>query len=177
MFDTMTVTKVGGALAGALLIFLLLNWASEIIYSTDTEGSKHEEAPKAAYVIEVEEESAGDEAAGEEMVDVAALVAAGDPEKGAKVFAKCKACHKLKKGENATGPSLFGIVGKDIAAAAGYGYSGALSGMDGTWTVEALFDFLTKPSAFAPGTKMSFAGLKKEKDKANLIAYLKTVGG
>lgn len=174
MFDTMTITKVGGAFCGALLVFLLIKWGGDVIYSTETGG--HGDHAEAAYLIEIDEpeDSHGDEEVA--MVDVVALVAAGDVAKGTKVFSKCKACHKLDEGVHSTGPSLFAIVGADIAGAAGFGYSGALTGLEGTWTAQALFDFLTKPSAYAPGTKMSFAGLKKEKDRANLIAYLQTIG-
>ncbi|NOX73233.1 MAG: cytochrome c family protein [Alphaproteobacteria bacterium] len=171
MFDTMTITKVGGALAGALLIFLLLNWASDLIYST---GSEH--AAEVAYLIEVEGDAPADEATPAETVDVAAMVAAGDVTKGQKVFGKCKACHKIGAGQNAAGPSLFAIVGKDVASADGFGYSSALSAVDGNWTVEKLNEFLTKPKAMVPGTKMGFAGLKKDADRANLIAYLQTLG-
>ncbi len=174
MFDTMTVTKVGGALCGALLIFLLLNWAADGIYSTEAGHGDHAEA---AYVIEVEGESAeADHGDAAETVDVAALVAAGDVAKGAKLFGKCKACHKIDDGANATGPSLFGIVGKDVASVAGFKYSSPMAAVEGDWTVELLNTFLTKPKVMVPGTKMSFAGLKKDADRANLIAYLQTIG-
>jgi cytochrome c len=174
MFDTMTVTKVGGALCGALLIFLLISWAGDVIYSTETAG--HGEHAEAAYLIEVEGgDDAHDDDAMEEEVDVAALVAAADATKGAKVFSKCKACHKVEQGVNATGPSLYGIVGKDVASVDGFNYSGAIAGIDGDWTIEALNEFLLKPKDMVPGTKMSFAGLKKDADRANLIAYLQTL--
>jgi cytochrome c len=173
MFDTMTVTKIGGALAGALLIFLLLNWASDVIYST---GSEHGGDAEVAYLIEVEGDAPAGDAAPAETVDVAAMVAAGDVTKGQKVFGKCKACHKIGAGQNAAGPTLFSVVGRDIASADGFGYSGALSTVDGNWTVEKLNEFLTKPKAMVPGTKMGFAGLKKDADRANLIAYLQTLG-
>ena len=70
------------------------------------------------------------------------------------------------------GPALWGVVGKDIASADGFAYSGALAGIDGAWTAEALDGFLLKPKAWAPGTKMGFAGLKDEADRANLIAWM-----
>ncbi len=172
MFDTMTVTKVGGAFCGALLAFLLLNWLADGIYSSE---GRHGEHAEAAYVIEVE--GTDDEHAEEgEGVDMVALVASADVGKGAKVFSKCKACHKLEDGAKGVGPSLFGIVGKDIASFAGFGYSAGMSALEGDWTIEALNAFLTKPKEYAAGTKMSFAGLKKDSDRANLIAYLNTIG-
>lgn len=172
MFDTMTVTKVGGALCGALLVFLLINWAADGVYSTEAGHGDHAEA---AYVIEVE--GADDHGAtdGEaEKVDMAALVAAADVAKGEKVFGKCKACHKID-GKNTTGPHLDGVFGRKIASVEGFNFSGALSGIEGEWTIEHLNDFLTNPKAYAPGTKMSFAGLKSDNDRANLIAYLETL--
>lgn len=171
--DTMTFTKIGGAVCGSLLVFLLLNWAAESIFFS--EGGGHGEGAEAAYVIEVEgeEEGHGNDAA-DQGSSMAAMVAAADVEKGAKVYSKCKACHKLEDGKNATGPFLFNILNRDIAAVEGYGYSDALAALDGDWTIEALDGFLTKPKTYVPGTKMGFAGLKKEGDRANLIAYLAT---
>ena len=163
MFDTMTITKAAAALCGALLVLLLGKWAAEGIYHMDSHG-------EASYVIEMEE--AGEQ---EEVAEVSfdELMASADVGKGAKVFKKCSACHKLDDGNNSTGPFLYGVVGRPIASADGFGYSGALSGMsDGTWTAEELDAFLTKPSSYASGTSMSFSGLKKQKDRVNLIAYL-----
>ena len=93
-------------------------------------------------------------------------------EKGAKVFKKCSACHKLEDGANGTGPYLYGVVGRPIGSASGFGYSSAMAAKGGDWTPEALDAFLLKPSADIPGTSMSFAGLKKQGDRVNLIAYL-----
>ncbi len=175
MFDTMTMTKIGGAFFGALLIFLLGNWVAQMIYFPG-EGHGGEEHVAKAYPIEVEGAEGGHEAEVEE-VDFGALLAAADADKGAKVFSKCKACHKIEPGVNATGPSLYGIVGRPVAAAEGFGYSGALSGLGGEWTPERLNEFLANPKAFAPGTKMTFSGLKKIQDRANLIAYLDSLDG
>ncbi|WP_439124161.1 c-type cytochrome [Marivita sp.] len=99
-----------------------------------------------------------------------ALVAAGE-----KVFGKCKACHQVGDGaKNRSGPVLNGVVGADIAAVDGFKYSKVLSEMDGAWTEEALAGFLANPRGYAKGTKMSFAGLKKEEDIAAVTAYLST---
>lgn len=179
MFDTMTITKVGGGLCGALLVFLLLNWAAETIYSTEVDS--HGEHAEAAYVIEVEDTDDGDDShdgddGDDDMVDFASLVATADAEKGKKVFSKCKACHKLEEGKKGVGPTLYEILDRDIANMEGFKYSSALTALEGDWTADALNAFIENPKGYAKGTKMSFKGLKKESDRANLIAYLATVG-
>jgi cytochrome c len=160
--DTMTLTKAAAGLFGALLVFLLGKWAAEGLYHMDSHG-------QASYVIEVEQAGAAE---AEEEVSFEELLASADASKGAKVFKKCSACHKLEDGANSTGPHLYGIVGRAVAAADGFSYSGAMSSKGGEWTAEELDAFLTKPSAAVSGTSMSFAGLKKVKDRVNLIAYL-----
>ncbi len=174
MFDTMTFTKILGAVCGSLLIFLLGNWAAELIYHGG-EGHGGEEH-QAAYVIEVED-SGSDEVAEEEAEDFGAIFAAADAGKGEKVFSKCKACHKLDDGANATGPHLYGVVGRNVGSIGGFGYSGAMVAVADVWPPEQLNGFLENPKGYAPGTKMGFAGLKKIDDRANLIAYLQTIGG
>ena len=101
-----------------------------------------------------------------------ALMASADAAEGEKVFRKCSACHKVVDGENAVGPHLYGVVGREIAAVAGFGYSGALADKGGAWTVQELSAFLAKPSGYAPGTTMGFAGLRKPEERADVIAYL-----
>jgi len=165
----MTITKAGGALCGSLLVFLLGNWAAEELYHVG--GGGHGEGADQAYVIDTGD--TGGEAEEEVEVDVAALIASGDAAAGAKVFKKCAGCHKAEDGANATGPFLYGVVGRPVDGAAGFGgYSGALLEVADVWTPENLFAFLENPKGFAPGTSMSFRGLPKPVDRANLIAYL-----
>ena len=105
-------------------------------------------------------------------------LADGDAEKGEKVFKKCKACHAVGEGaKNKVGPELNGIVGKEAASVEGFKYSKAFmekkdEGL--VWTEDNLETYLEKPKDFIPGTKMSFAGLRKEDDVDNVIAYLET---
>ena len=105
---------------------------------------------------------------------------AGDAEKGKKVFNKCKACHGIDEGgKNKLGPNLWNMVGAPIAAVDGYKYSKALlayAGEAGNWNEENLDAWLKKPKDLVRKTKMIFPGLKKEADRANLIAYLKENG-
>ena len=105
-----------------------------------------------------------------------AALAEGDAAKGEKVFKKCKVCHTFDPGKKKIGPHLNGIVGRKAGAVEGYKYSKAMAESDITWDEASLDEFLTKPKAFVKKTKMSFAGLKKEDQRADLIAYLKAEG-
>jgi cytochrome c len=105
------------------------------------------------------------------------LLASADPAKGEKVFAKCAACHTANSGgANGIGPNLFGIVGKPLGGHSGFAYSDGLKKVGGNWTFEAMDKWLKSPRDFAPGTKMTFAGLGSPEDRANLIAWLNTQG-
>ncbi|HEY0150273.1 MAG TPA: cytochrome c family protein [Allosphingosinicella sp.] len=138
----------------------------------------HAERPeKMGYPIEgvvLEGEGGG----GEAEQPIAALLAGADAAKGEGVFKKCTACHTIAKGgPNGTGPNLWGVMGAPIGKhAAGFAYSPALSGKGGNWDWESMSAWLKSPRDFAPGTKMTFAGLGKAEDRANLLAYMNTQG-
>ncbi|WP_246201974.1 c-type cytochrome [Sneathiella aquimaris] len=103
-------------------------------------------------------------------------MAAGDAKKGEKVFKKCKACHTVDEGgKNKIGPNLFGVVGKKAGTHDGFKYSKAMKEADITWDAATLDAFLKKPKKYLKGTKMSFAGLKKDSQRQNVIAYLETL--
>ncbi|SPH25078.1 Cytochrome c-552 [Defluviimonas aquaemixtae] len=173
MFDTMTVTKAGGALCGAFLIFLLGKWAAEILYHTGPVAHGGEEIAQ-AYVIDTGAAEGGE--AAEEGPDFATVLASADAAAGEKVFNKCKACHKLD-GTNGTGPHLDGVLNRAVGGIAGFSYSDGMAGHGGAWDPETLNAFLENPKGNIPGTKMSFAGLKSVEDRANVIAYLQSLGG
>lgn len=174
--DSTEFNKIAGGLIGAFLVFMLLNFVSGQIYGTGG-GEGYGEEPL-AFALETESADAdgeGDDAA--EATDYAALVANADAANGEKVYKKCKACHALEEGKNGVGPSLWGVVGRDIAALTGFGFSSALTGLEGNWDLTALSAFLKDPKGYAPGTKMSFAGVKDDQDRVDLIAYLNEVDG
>jgi len=102
----------------------------------------------------------------------AAPVLGGDPVAGKKVFKKCKACHVVDEEKNKVGPHLVGIIGRPAAAVEGFKYSAAFKKLDGEWTHARLTEFLRKPRKYVKGTKMSFGGLRKDDDIANVLAYL-----
>jgi cytochrome c len=133
---------------------------------------KSERPEKMGYTVEgVEADSGGDAAAAEQPA--AFYVSKGDAAKGAEVFKKCGACHSdTKGGPNQIGPQLWDVVGRPVASEAGFSYSDALKGKSGPWTFDELFAWLKSPKAYAPGTKMTFAGLSKPEDRADVIAYL-----
>jgi cytochrome c len=137
-------------------------------------ANKPHRPEKMGYVIE------GVEAEGGEGAEqpIAALLASADPAKGEATFAKCTSCHTINQGgANGIGPNLHGVVGEGIGTGAGgFAFSDALKSKGGNWTFEALNEWLKSPKAYAPGTKMTFAGLSKAEDRANLIAYLNTQG-
>lgn len=106
-------------------------------------------------------------------VDIATLMKNADVDRGAKLFKKCASCHTIEKGGAAkVGPNLFGIVGRKKASMAGFSYSTALKEKGGFWDIESINQMIKKPKDFVPGTKMGFSGLRKDKDRADIILYL-----
>ncbi len=179
MFDTMTLTKIIGAVCGAFLIFLFVSWAADSLYHTGPAGYGGEAAAQAysidtgeAAVAETAAEAAADVDAGPAFAD---LLAAADLGAGEKVFGKCKACHKID-GSNGTGPYLNGVIGRNHGAVEGYSYSEPMAALSAlVWSPEVMNEFLTNPKKAIQGTKMTFAGLSKAEDRANVIAYLATL--
>lgn len=165
--NTMEITKFVGAFCGALLVFLLIGTISAAIFDTHSD--------QVAFSIEAPA-GEGEGEAPEEAVDAVALVASADAAKGETVFKKCAACHKLD-GSNAVGPHLDGVVSRPVAAVEGFKYSSAMAGHGGAWDENTLYAFLQSPKTAVPGTAMAFAGLPKSEDRANVIAYLKGLGG
>jgi cytochrome c len=146
-----------------------LSIASGMIYK-----SGHPE--KEGYPVESADGAEGGGAA-EAAEPIAARLAKADPAKGAASFAKCAACHTITTGgANGVGPNLWAAVGKVHGHAAGFAYSDALKGVPGNWTFEALDAWLASPRKYAPGTKMTFAGLSDAQERANVIAYMNAQG-
>jgi cytochrome c len=167
--------KIAGAVLGTALVVFGLNELSGILY--------HSEAPeKPGFAVEVAEAGAAEgEAAGGEQPATAAslgtLLASADAAKGQTVFKACAACHDASKGgPNKVGPNLWGIVGRNHGIHEGFAYSEAMAKLsDKPWTYEALNEFIHAPKQAVPGTKMAYGGLKKDQDRANLLAYLQTL--
>ena len=167
--DSFEINKIVAAVLMVALLIIGIGKLSNVIF--------HVEKPKTpGYAVEVEQAtkiSSSTEKVVEEKVDIASLMAMGDIALGEKVFKKCAACHAIVKGgKNNIGPALYNVVGRKIGAVTDYKYSKALSSYDKEWTFEELNGYLTKPAKWIKGTKMAFAGLRKEKDRASVIKYL-----
>ena len=137
-----------------------------------------EHAPeKPGFEVADADPNAGGGAGGAAEVDIATLLPTADPAKGADVFKKCVACHTINQGgANGIGPNLWGALGKAHGHVPGFAYSDALKGVAGNWDFAGMDKWLASPRKYAPGTKMTFAGLSKPEDRANLIAYMNTQG-
>jgi cytochrome c len=123
------------------------------------------------YPIEGVAQEGGEGAVAEQPIEF--YLASADPAKGADVFKKCAACHNADKGgANQLGPNLWGVLGEPVGVGHGFAFSDALAKKGGTWNWDNLAQWLTSPKAFAPGTKMTFAGLGNPQDRANVIAFL-----
>ena len=166
--DSFEINKIVAAVLMVALIVIGIGKLSDVIF--------HVEKPdKPGYSIEVESSTVSISTAtkDEEKIDIASLMALGDIAHGEKVFKKCAACHSIVKGgKNAIGPALYNVVGRKVGVIEDYKYSKALAAYDKNWTFEELNGFLIKPAKWIKGTKMAYAGLRKEKDRASVIKYL-----
>ncbi|MFC3206039.1 c-type cytochrome [Aquamicrobium soli] len=172
--DSFEVNKVIGGLLGTVFVVFSVGIASDALFA--------EQAPeKPGFVIEAAEPTeGGGEAAAEKAVPIADLLAKADPAKGEAVFKKCQACHSGEKGgPNKVGPDLWDVVDRPVAEHEGFAYSAGMKdfskGGSEKWTFDNLNHFLTSPKNFVKGTAMGFAGIKKDDERADLIAYLHTL--
>lgn len=164
---------IAGAALGSLLVFLLLGFFSEKIYS----AGGHEGDHTLAFALDTGEDEAAAGAEEEPAVSLASLVADADADAGAKVFNQCRACHKIEDGANGIGPHLWNVMGREIASVEGFSYSSALSAKDGEWVVANMSAWLENPAEWAPGTSMGYAGLPDPQDRVNLMAYINRESG
>ena len=167
--DSFEINKIVAAVLMVALLVIGIGKLSDVIF--------HVEKPETpGYAVEVEAATtvaASSSSSASDEIDISALMAMGDIAHGEKVFKKCAACHSINKGgKNNIGPALYNVVGRKVGAINDYKYSKALSEYDKEWTFEELNGYLIKPAKWIKGTKMAFAGLRKEADRASVIKYL-----
>ena len=168
--DSFEINKIIAAVLLVALLIIGIGKISNLIFHVD-------KPEKPGYVVEVEQVSTNNTQSTldvtEEKIDITALMAMGDIATGEKVFKKCAACHSINKGgKNNIGPALYNVVGRKVGGVNDYKYSKALLEYNKEWTFEELNGYLIKPAKWIKGTKMAFAGLRKEKDRASVIKYL-----
>ena len=164
--DSFEINKIVAAVLMVVLLVIGIGKVSDTIF--------HVEKPKTpGYVVDVDQVVAASTETVEEKIDIAAFMAMGDVAGGKKVFKKCAACHSINKdGANKIGPALYNVVGRQVGGVSDYKYSKALAEYKKTWTFDELNGFLIKPAKWIKGTKMAYAGLSSETDRASLIKYL-----
>ena len=169
--DSFEINKIIAAVLLTALIVIGIGKFTDILF--------HVEKPKqSAYKVEgleVAKSTSSAEVSEKvaEIVDIKALLAMGDLAHGEKVFKKCSACHMIASdGKNKIGPNLWGVIGRKAGAISDYNYSKAMLAYAKEWTFEEMNSYLIKPQAYIKGTKMAFAGLRKEKDRASVILYM-----
>ena len=167
--DSFELNKIIAAVLMVALLVIGIGKFSDIIFYVEKP-----ETP--GYRVDVEQVVTSVTSTGTaevEKVDIVALMAMGDIASGQKIFKKCAACHSINKGgKNNIGPALYNVVGRKVGELSDYKYSKALVSYEKEWTFEELNGFLIKPTKWIKGTKMAYAGLRKEKDRASVIKYL-----
>ncbi|MGX5775292.1 c-type cytochrome [Methylorubrum zatmanii] len=168
--DSFELNKVAGAVLGALLFAVGSGFVAELIYHPKPAGNAGYPLP------EPEPKSAGAEAAAPKVEPIAVRLASADADKGKGGTKACQACHSFEKGgPNKVGPDLWDIVERQKAHHEGFDYSAGLKEKGGAWTYEDLDHFLENPKGYVKGTKMAFAGISSPTERANVIAYLRTL--
>ena len=168
--DSFELNKIIGAILLVALLIIGIGKVSNLVFKINKpEKSNY----KVELDVETAETKADEEPVQREIVDIAALLSTGDLAHGEKVFKKCSACHSIKSGGgNKIGPALYNVVGRKVGVLDDYKYSKALAKYEKNWSFEELNGFLLKPKDWIKGTKMAYAGLRKEKDRASVILYL-----
>ena len=169
--DSFEINKIIAAVLLTALIVIGIGKFTDILF--------HIEKPKeSAYKIEgletaVASTSSNSKKKVVEKVDIAQLLSLGDLAHGEKVFKKCSACHMIASGgKNMIGPNLWGVIGRTAGSISDYKYSKAMVAYGKQWSFEEMNSYLIKPQAYVKGTKMAFAGLRKEKDRASVILFM-----
>lgn len=168
--DSFELNKIAGGVLGALTFVMLTSFAGELIFA-------EKKTAKAGYDLPMPAGSAVAASAPAVAAEpIAVRLASADKAKGENTFKQCATCHTPDKGgANKVGPNLWDIVGRKKASHAGFGYSSAMSAKGGDWSYEDIDHLVFKPTAYVRGTKMAFVGLAKEQERADVIAYLRTM--
>tara|TARA_B100000963_G_scaffold347213_1_gene353284 strand:+ start:382 stop:924 length:543 start_codon:yes stop_codon:yes gene_type:complete len=168
--DSFEINKIIAAILLTALIVIGIGKFTDILFHV-------EKLKESAYKVDgLETTSVSTEATAEikeEKVDITKLLAMGDLAHGEKVFKKCSACHMIASdGKNMIGPNLWGVIGRQAGSIQDYKYSKAMVAYGKEWTFEEMNSYLIKPQAYIKGTKMAFAGLRKEKDRSSVILFM-----
>ncbi len=168
--DSFEINKIAGAVLGTLTLTLGLVIAADGLLSSHAPEKAGYELPG------LPEQSDAGPAVAEAVEPIAVRLAVADAAKGEAIARRCGSCHDFTDGgPNKVGPNLYNIINADKAHISGFAYSTAMKEAEGAWTYENLDGFLDNPRGYLPGTSMSFAGIKKPDERANLIAYLRTL--